>query len=84
MQLTKVHRNLKLKESDWLKNTLILIQTKEKMQLKVLKDFFKLLINSIYGKTIENLRKRIIFSLVDNAKDYKKYVSKPTFTENIW
>ena len=53
------------------------------MQLKVLKDYFKLIINSIYGKTIENLRKRIIFSLVNNVKDYKKYVSKPTFTENI-
>ena len=65
------------------KNTLVLIQTKEKMQLKVLKDYFKLIINSIYGKTIENLRKRIIFSLVNNVKDYKKYVSKPTFTENI-
>ena len=53
------------------------------MQLKVLRDFFKLIINSIYGKIIENLRKRIIFSLANNAKDYKKHVSKPTFTENI-
>ena len=27
--------------------------------------------NSVYGKTMENLRKRIIFRLVNNAKDYK-------------
>ena len=37
MRLTKVLRVLKFKQSDWLKNTLILIQTKGKMQLIVLK-----------------------------------------------
>ena len=37
------------------------------------------MINSIYGKTMENLRKRINVRLVNNAKDYKKYASKPGF-----
>ena len=31
------------------------------------------MINSIYGKTMENLRKRI------NVKDYEAYVRKPSF-----
>ena len=35
--------------------------------------------NSVYGKTMENLRKRINVRLVNNENDYLKYVSKPTF-----
>ena len=43
------------------------------------KSLFKLMNNSAYIKTMENLRKRINVRLVNNAKDYLKYVSKPTF-----
>ena len=35
--------------------------------------------NSVYGKIMENLRKRTKVRLVNNAKDYKKYVSRPSF-----
>ena len=37
------------------------------------------MINSVCGKKVENLRKRINVRLVNNARDYKKYVSKPSF-----
>ena len=33
------------------------------------KDFFKLINNSVYGKRIESLRKRLKVILVNNAKD---------------
>ena len=31
--------------------------------------FFKLLINSIYGKSMENIRKRMNVKLINNSKD---------------
>ena len=43
------------------------------------KDFFKLMISSVYGKTMENLRKRINVRFVNNQKDFLKYTSKPTY-----
>ena len=50
------------------------------MQLMILKKtFFKLIINSVFGKTMENLRKRISVELINNPKDYVKCMSKPIF-----
>ena len=43
------------------------------------KDFFKLMINSVYGKTMRNLRKRINVRLVNNENDFVKYTSRPTY-----
>ena len=36
------------------------------------------MINSVYGKTMENLRKRMNIRLVNNEKDFLKYTSRPT------
>ena len=37
------------------------------------------MINCVYGKTMENLRKRMNVRLVDNEKDFFKYTNKPTY-----
>ena len=42
------------------------------------KDFFKLMIYSVYGKTVEKLRKRFNVILVYKA-DFLKYTIKPTY-----
>ena len=43
------------------------------------KNFFKLMYNTAYGRTMENSRKRVKVRLVNKAKDYTKYESKPSF-----
>ena len=43
------------------------------------KDFFKLMINCVYRKTMETLQKRINVKLVNNEKDFLKHVTKPNF-----
>ena len=37
------------------------------------------MINSVYGTTMENLRKRTNARLVNNEKDFLKYTSRPTY-----
>ena len=42
-------------------------------------NFFKLLINCVYGKSMENIRKGINKKLINDSKEYLKYVTKPKF-----
>ena len=80
MKLTKIHRVLRFKQSDWMKIYIDFNTKKEVMLLIVLKkNFFKLMINSAYGKTIENFLKRISVKVVNNGRNFLKHVSKPTF-----
>ena len=80
MKLTKTHRILKFRQSDWLKKYIDFNTDKRKNAANSFeKDFFKLMNNSVFGKTMENLRKRISVKLVNNSKDYVRCISKPSF-----
>ena len=78
MKLTKIYRVLKFNQSDWMKNY-IDFNTEKRMNTAndFEKDFLKLMINSVYGKTMENLQKRINVRLVNKAEDFLKYTSRP-------
>ena len=81
MKLTQIHTVLEFKQSDWMKKyTDFNIEKKMNVAGDFQKDFFKLMINSVYGKTMEYLRIRTNVRLVNNAKKNLKYTSQTTYT----
>ena len=75
MKLTKIHRVLHWMKKDIDFNT----EKRTNAANSFGKDFFKLMVNSVCGKTMENLRKLVNnVRLVNNEKDFLKYTSRPT------
>ena len=80
LELKKIHRVISFNESNWIEPYVLFNTEKRKNAKSVFEqNFFKLLLNSLYGKTMENVRKRKRVELVTDENQLTKLVSKPTF-----
>ena len=80
MKLGKIHQVLRFTQKQWLKpyiehNTEMRKQGTSDFE----KDFFKLMNNAFFGKTMENVRKRRVIDIVQTPQKLKKLVAQPTF-----
>ena len=80
LKLVKVHRGIKFREEAFMesyiaKNTKLRAKAKSEFE----KDFFKLMNNSVFGKTMENIRNRVDVQLVTSEAKASKLTAKPNY-----
>ena len=82
MMVDKVHNVISFKQSRWLEKYISFdTQKRNKAKNDFGKDFYKLLNNAFYGKTMENVRNRLKIKFVkkDDYREILKQQSKLTF-----
>ena len=80
LKISNIHRGIKFKESQWLKKYIALntdLRTKARNEFE--KDVFKLMNNSVFGKTMENIRNRVDIKLINDKNKAERLAAKPNF-----
>jgi hypothetical protein len=80
MKLEKVHHVIRFRQKRWLK-PYIDYNSKKRSQAAndFEKDYYKLKNNSLYGKTMEDVRKRMDYKLIHSREEFDKLQVKPLF-----
>ena len=79
LQLLKVHRILKFRQSAWIKPYIDFNTAKRRAaKSSFLQTHYKNLNSMLFGKTMESLRKRMDLELVTNPTRAKKLIARPT------
>ena len=80
LKIKKIHRGIIFRESDWMKEYIDLNTGLRACAANDFeKDFFKLMNNSVFGKTMENIRNRVDIQLVNSEEKAKRLAAKPNF-----
>ena len=85
LKLKKVHKVLQFNQEAWLKPYIDMnIKLRKEAKNDFEKDFFKLMINAVFGKPIENVRKHRDIKLVTTDKRRNQLVSEPNYHAIEW
>ena len=80
LKLKKVHRVIEFNQEAWLKKYIDMnTELRKKASNDFEKDFFKLMNNAAFGKTMENVRKHRDIELVKTDHKRNKLVSEPNY-----